>query len=103
MSEALAALRAQLDDFDRQLIDALAKRFEVTRQIGAVKRDAGLPLVDESREREIFARYRSQAEARSIDPDLVEGIYRLIVGRVRHEHAVIADAARDEQTDPSSS
>jgi chorismate mutase len=83
---ALDALRTKIDDVDNRLIDALADRFRLSRDVGALKARQHLPLVDAGRESVIGARIRQRAEARGAPADLVAAIYRLILDQVAWEH-----------------
>ena len=46
----LTSLRTQIDQADEQLLAALAKRMEVAEKIGQLKKQAGKPVLDTSRE-----------------------------------------------------
>ena len=48
--ENLSSLRTQIDQADEQLLAALAKRMEVAEKIGQLKKQAGKPVLDTSRE-----------------------------------------------------
>ena len=50
MSE-LQALREKIDDCDRQLVELLAKRNQITAQVGAYKQQQGQPVYVPARER----------------------------------------------------
>src|SRR4051812_41952263 len=87
----LSKLRAQIDDVDERLVAVLADRFTLTRQVGAVKRDAGLSPVDAAREQDLYRRVRSRASEHGIDPDLVEALYRTLIGHVVVEHSALGE------------
>ncbi len=87
----LSELRHDIDDVDDRILDVLVERFEITRQVGMVKRDAGLSPVDNSREQELYERVRAKATERGIDPDVVEALYRTLIAHVVVEHKAIAD------------
>lgn len=86
----LQELRHQIDEVDDRILDVLVERFEITRQVGIVKRDAGFGPVDRTREQEMYERIRSKASERGIDPDVVESLYRTLIGHVVVEHEAIA-------------
>lgn len=86
----LQELRHAIDDVDDRILDVLVERFEITRQVGIVKRDAGFDPVDRTREQELYDRIRLKAEERGIDPDVVESLYRTLIGHVVIEHEAIA-------------
>lgn len=52
--EDLQALRGQIDDIDRQLVDLFRRRMDVTRRVGEYKRAQGIPVLDEARERQVL-------------------------------------------------
>ena len=86
----LLQLRQQIDDVDDRILDVLVERFAITRQVGLVKRDAGLSPVDNSREGELYARIRDKANERGIDGDVVADVYRALIAHVVVEHKAIA-------------
>ncbi len=86
----LVELRSAIDAIDDSIIDILVERFERTREIGLLKRDAGLGPVDPTREQALYDRVRSQAAVRGIDPDAVEALYRTLIAHVVVEHQAIA-------------
>jgi len=91
----LSDLRARIDAIDSGLLDALARRFAVGDEVGRFKAEHGLPARDPDREAEMTARYRAEAERRGLDPDVVEGIFRLILDTTvaRHEQVPRQPAA----------
>lgn len=62
--EEFRRLRARIDEVDRALVELLAERLERAAEIGALKRAAGLPVVDPEREAEIRARVAATAAGR---------------------------------------
>lgn len=50
----LEQYRTQLDELDRQIIELLDKRFDVTRQIGEYKQANNVQVFDENREQLII-------------------------------------------------
>lgn len=74
--EPLAALRAQIDDVDAEVMELLARRLELVSQVGEVKGRHGLPIYDPERERAMIARKREHAAERGLSPDLVEDVLR---------------------------
>lgn len=67
MTDSLDALRADVDDITIKMLRLLKRRDDITVQIGAIKRQMGLPISNEARE---FAlRQHVLEEAQSIDLD----------------------------------
>lgn len=82
----LLELRAQIDATDDKLLDMLVERFKITRQVGEMKRDAGLPPADPNREAQMYERLRSHASDRGLDPDTIEDVYRALLSHVVRQH-----------------
>jgi len=59
----LESLRAKIDECDRQIIELLARRFELVRKIGIYKANHNLPVVDEARESELLLDRRRWSSA----------------------------------------
>jgi chorismate mutase len=60
--ERLRELRERIDEADEKMLEAFRERMDACREIGRVKREAGLPVVDRDREREVLSRARSRWE-----------------------------------------
>ena len=54
-------LRKRIDEIDRQMVELYGKRMETAAQIGAYKRERGLPVLDTERERELLNKVGDQA------------------------------------------
>lgn len=83
----LAALRARIDRLDAELVDLLARRFEVTAEVGEHKRRTGMPPADTQREAAQVARLRRLAEEAGLDPAFTEKLLRLIIDEVIRDYA----------------
>lgn len=77
--QALTPLRQQIDELDRQLVQLLAKRADVTAQVGKIKQQFALPVYMPDREQLLLAARREQAEQLGVSPDLAEDILRRIM------------------------
>ena len=86
----LAAARSSIDDVDAALVRLLAERFAITRRVGHLKKERGLPASDPAREAQQAARIRELADASGLDPDFAEEVLRLIVAEVVRNHETIA-------------
>ena len=60
MQQKLNELRAELDDINAELADLLERRFEITDEIGALKRDNSAPVRDRTRELAILEHVTAQ-------------------------------------------
>ncbi len=59
----LIRLREEIERLDRDLIRLVARRVELARRVGAVKRASGLPALDPAREAAIIRRVTEVARA----------------------------------------
>ena len=75
----MAELRAQIDQLDRALIDLLVQRASYIDRAIALKPNEGLPARIDTRVEEVIANVRATAEARGLDPDLAEDLWRRII------------------------
>ena len=59
-TENLSLLRQQIDRIDRELLDVLARRMEVSRQIGRYKKEHSMPVVQAGRYNDVMRTRVSQ-------------------------------------------
>ncbi len=59
--KALATLRSGIERIDKKIVGLIGQRVELARDAGRVKREAGLPVIDETQEHEVLARVRELA------------------------------------------
>ena len=81
--DALASLRKNIDELDNELIDLLAKRMRISRQIGEHKKEHGMAIVQTKRYSEILDKRGAQGSLMGIDPECVKNIFEHI-----HEESV---------------
>lgn len=82
-TENIAQLRKQIDEIDNQLIDLLAKRMRVSREIGQYKKEHGMTILQTSRYSEILDKRGAQGALCGINADCVKQIFEAI-----HEESV---------------
>ena len=79
----LAGLRSQIDSLDTMLIETLAKRMQVSKEIGEYKRQNNMPIVQTGRYNDVIQNRLELAEQLGLSEQLVKQIYQLI-----HEESV---------------
>jgi chorismate mutase len=84
--EELSLLRSRIDEADERLVTVLAERFEVTRRVGQLKAELGMPPIDAQREAEVDAKVRRLAREHGLSEDLVSDVLRAVIDRVVAEH-----------------
>lgn len=81
--ERLAQCRRDLETLDREVIALLARRVTQSREIGALKRIAGLPTLDPAREAEVIRRAATIAREHGLSDEKVRDIFWHIIGLSR--------------------
>ena len=64
----LNELRNEIDDIDLHMIELFKKRMAVSKQIGKIKRELGLPVFDPIREEFILEKRRNQLNNEDLWP-----------------------------------
>lgn len=82
-TEDIVALRGQIDVIDNHLIELLAKRMEVCREIGNYKKEHSMAIVQTSRYNEILEKRGSQGAQMGVGAECVQQIFESI-----HEESV---------------
>ena len=72
-------LREEINRLNVEIVEKLARRVEVAKWIGDVKRRHGKPVVDRSREARVYDQIRELAREFDVDPDGVESVFREVV------------------------
>jgi len=75
----LDALRREIHDIDREIVELIARRTYVADTIAEVKSDRGLPTTDETQESRVMERAGANAEQFDVDANLVKAIFRLLI------------------------
>ena len=78
----LKELRTEIDTIDRQLASLFARRMDVCRQVGEYKKEHGLPVLDEAREREVLASKAALLEDPALRPH-VTSLFETILASSR--------------------
>ncbi|WP_298129051.1 chorismate mutase [Micropruina sp.] len=86
----LARMRDSIDNLDSALIYLLAERFKITRRVGELKAEVGLPPADPDREARQIERLRTVAQDAQLDPEFAEKLLNFIVSEVVRHHERIA-------------
>jgi 3-deoxy-7-phosphoheptulonate synthase len=76
-------MRAHIDLVDREIVRLLARRQEMSLEIGRVKAARGLPVRAPERERELLEIIRQEAEMQGISADHVQALFELVLDESR--------------------
>lgn len=83
MEEKLEKLRKEIDGIDESLLDLLAKRIALVREVGELKKEHGVAPLDETRWKKLLSEKLTKAKILNLSESFVEKLYALI-----HEHAL---------------
>jgi chorismate mutase/prephenate dehydrogenase len=89
ISPDLAALREQIDRADHELLDLLARRQELVKEVAGLKRTTGVPIRDAAREASLLRDRRTHAEQLGLSSDVIESLFRLILWSSRDRQAAL--------------
>lgn len=82
-SEGLVQLRHQIDELDTELVELLAKRMRVSREIGQLKKEHRMPVLQMGRHNEIMQTRVNAAKELGMDGDFMKTVLQAI-----HEESV---------------
>lgn len=76
----LTPFRDRLNVLDEQLIDILAERFGICREVAKYKKLHGVAMMQPARVEEVKNRNAAMGEKKGVDPRFVKDLYTLIIG-----------------------
>ena len=82
-TEGIRQLRSQIDDVDNELMNLLAKRMRICREIGVYKKEHNMTVLQATRYNEILEKRGAQGSLIGIAPECIAHIFELI-----HEESV---------------
>ncbi|MCI6617898.1 MAG: bifunctional 3-deoxy-7-phosphoheptulonate synthase/chorismate mutase type II [Prevotella sp.] len=82
-TEGIRQLRNQIDDIDNEIMDMLAKRMRICREIGTYKKEHNMTVLQPSRYNEILEKRGAQASLCGMSPEFAAHVFELI-----HEESV---------------
>jgi len=78
MSKTIDELREEINEVDEQLVRILAKRMDIVKEIGKLKKENNLSALDEKRWQEVLERTLENAKKYTVSEDLIKKIYEKI-------------------------
>jgi chorismate mutase len=79
----LSELRRQIDELDNQLLEVIAKRMRISREIGTYKKEHDMQILQTARYSEILDKRVSEAVKMGIDGECMQKIMEAI-----HEESI---------------
>ena len=77
MNKKILENRDRIDKADNQIFDLLLERLDAVNTIGYIKKQEGLPVLDQERENAIYAKIDAKFSA--IEADFLKNIYQSII------------------------
>ena len=79
----LARCRAEIERIDNEIVSLLARRLALGKRTGELKRVAGLPILDPTREAAVIRRVSGVARDAGLPSETVREVFWQIVGMSR--------------------
>lgn len=87
----LSEIRQKIEDIDRELLDAVRRRLELSEHIVAAKTQAAVPIRDQARGDAVIHRVRHVATEMGLDPHQAESLFVLLMEMsIKHQQAHLA-------------
>lgn len=89
----LSTLRTKIDVADHQLIETLGKRMKISDEIGALKRDNNVAILQTKRWNEILGKMILEGEGHQLSEEFVLKIFKAIHQEsINHQKKVVSDS-----------
>ncbi len=83
LNDALARLRAQIEQIDELIVRLVARRVQLARDTGVIKRAAALPPVDPEREQAVLHRVGELALGEGVSDADMRRLFALVIELAR--------------------
>ncbi len=104
--DELQSLRRDIDAIDRELVELFRRRMNVTARVGAYKRERGIPVLDQERERQVL-RNKGELAGEELRPAVVTLFQTVMALSRRQQRDMLGQGAdnrwreaRDAQRQP---
>jgi chorismate mutase len=81
--QTLSQLRTQINQVDSDIIEKLAIRQRLSREIGEIKLSQGMEIIDPLREKELYALYEKLSCEYKLESGFVKMLFKLIIDYCR--------------------
>ncbi len=89
-TESLSDLRLQIDEIDDKIIEILAKRMRISKEIAEFKKEHNMPVLQAGRYDEILTKRSLQGAALGMSEEFMKEVFEAIHGEsVRHQMQLI--------------
>ena len=91
--DELQTLRQSIDEIDRQLVELFCRRMDVTRRVGEYKRERGISVLDQARERQVLQN-KGELAGDELRPAAIT-LYQTILALSRRQQRDLANRGAD--------
>lgn len=89
-NSSLKKLRTRIDEYDSKLIEVLGKRMRIADEIGALKKENNVAILQNKRWKEILDKMTAEGESENLGDEFVLKLFRAIHQEsIRHQENVI--------------
>ena len=85
MSQPLTPFRKKIDDIDDNILDLLEQRFAIVREVGQIKAQQNIEIIQSDRAEEVLQRVTNQAQQKNIPAELMQRFY---TDMIDHAHTI---------------
>ena len=82
-------LRGMIDQYDRQILSALARRIETARRIGKIKTHQSTPPKDPDREKRMLKQRAEWGKSLNLPDDFIDELFGVILKSVSYTHLTL--------------
>lgn len=72
-------LRNLIDSVDNQILELISSRAELVKEIGKLKKEKGIEVVDKNREDQIFSSLLKQAKSKGLEEDTIKKVWKSLI------------------------
>lgn len=80
----LELLRSKIERIDAEIIEHLAQRYDLAKQIGQLKMANGCEVIDLFREQKLFEFYQQLSEKYQLSSSFIKQLFKIIIDHSRH-------------------
>ncbi len=95
----LESLRDRIMELDDEMIQLIGQRRTVVMEIGRVKQELDLPVLDPAREAQVVRTWAERAREQGVDPELARDVIRRIISAARSAQSLPDDHGKSSSTD----
>lgn len=91
MTNPLQPYREKIDALDDQIIELLAQRMDIVREVGVIKARENIALVQHARVKEVCDRCAALARDKGLDESLVRKLYETIIDHAHEMESEVGE------------